>query len=29
MVTLTLALGSVIEESPGVHRFQAIGTGTP
>jgi phenylacetate-coenzyme A ligase PaaK-like adenylate-forming protein len=24
---LPLALGSVIEESPGVHRFQAIGTG--
>ena len=24
---LPLALGSVIEESPGVHRFQAVGTG--
>ena len=27
MQILALALGAVIEETPGVHRFQAIGTG--
>jgi len=27
VVVLPLALGAVIEETPGVHRFQAIGTG--
>ena len=26
-MVLPLALGAVIEETPGVHRFQAIGTG--